>query len=46
MQTRIIEMNLINLIFSLFLGPTMTFKLQRKKTAGFVACRSVDITEV
>lgn len=46
MQTGIIEMKLISLIFSVFLGPTMTFKLQRKQTAGFAACRSVNITEV
>lgn len=46
MQNSIIEMNLINLIFSLFLGPTMTFQLHREQTAGFVAYRSADITEV
>lgn len=46
MQNSIVEMNLINFIFSLSPGPTMTFQLHREQTAGFVPCRSVDITEV
>lgn len=46
MQNSIIDMNLINLIFSLLLGLTMTFQLHREQTAGFVACRSVNITEI
>lgn len=46
MQNSIVEMNLINFIFSLSLGPTMTFQLHREQTAGFVPCRSMDITEV
>lgn len=46
MQNSIIEMNLIDLIFSLILGPALTFQFHREQTAGFVACRSVGITEV